>query len=335
MVFFGTAGALGAAEVGAAAALLLAALLDVDDGAGFESELQALAPSAVTVTASATPATLIGNISVSCRRLQTTGLIRLEPQAFVPCRLEQKMLRRGGGHCRGSARLPCYQQQMRALAWSAAVLLCAACGSTTPPTRPTTPAAAKPADAAAIGRMRQHLPKDLQGYEFGALPAPAAPTTLWGMSAESAADPPDCAALVAAPADGVRGWSASGPGGIVYATAAPAVAPAPELVGDCRSWTLSTDRARAAVDRTDAPQIAGARTLGMTAHIATSVENGAQTHSQATTLIAYVDALAVSVTMVTDPGAVVPPLPADLPATLLDAAVRSVRGIPATDGLAR
>ena len=46
-------------------------------------------------------------------------------------------------------------------------------------------------------------------------------------------------------------------------------------------------------------------------------------------------ALAVSVTMVTDPGAVVPPLPPDLPATLLDAAVRSVRGIPATDGLAR
>ena len=224
---------------------------------------------------------------------------------------------------------------MRALAWSAAVLLCAACGSTTPPTRPTTPLAAKPADPAAIGRMRQHLPKDLRGYEFGALPAPAAPTTFWGMSAGSAADPADCAALVAAPADGVRGWSASGPGGIVYATAAPAVAPAPELVGDCHSWTLSTDRARAAVDLTDAPQVADARTLRLTAHITTSVENGAQTHSQATTLIAYVDTLAVSVTMVTDPGAVAPPLPAELPATLLDALVRSVRGIPAADGLAR
>lgn len=224
---------------------------------------------------------------------------------------------------------------MRALAWSAAVLLCAACGSTTPPTRPTTPLAAKPADPAAIGRMRQHLPKDLRGYEFAALPAPAAPTTFWGMSAGSAADPPDCAALMAAPADGVRGWSASGPGGIVYATAAPAVAPAPDLVGDCHSWTLSTDRARAAVDLTDAPQVADARTLGLTAHITTSVENGAQTHSQATTLIAYVDTLAVSVTMVTDPGAVAPPLPAELPATLLDAAVRSVRGIPAADGLAR
>lgn len=183
--------------------------------------------------------------------------------------------------------------------------------------------------------MRQHLPKNLQGYEFGALPAPAVPTTFWGMSAGSAADPPDCAALMAAPADGVRGWSASGPGGIVYATAAPAVAPAPDLVGDCHSWTLSTGRARAAVDRTDAPRIADARTLGMTAHITTSVENGAQTHSQATTLIAYVDTLAVSITMVTDPGAVAPALPADLPATLLDAAVRSVRGIPAVDASAR
>lgn len=121
----------------------------------------------------------------------------------------------------------------------------------------------------------------------------------------------------------------------MYATAAPAVAPAPELVGDCHSWTLSTDRARAAVDLTDAPQVADGRTLGLTAHITTSVENGAQTHSQATTLIAYVDTLAVSVTMVTDPGAVAPPLPAELPATLLDALVRSVRGIPAADGLAR
>jgi hypothetical protein len=38
---------------------------------------------------------------------------------------------------------------------------------------------------------------------------------------------------------------------------------------------------------------------------------------------------------VTDPGAVAPPLSAELPATLLDAAVRSVRGIPAVDALAR
>ena len=181
--------------------------------------------------------------------------------------------------------------------------------------------------------MRRHLPTELQGYEFGALPVPAASTTFWGMPAGSVADPQDCGALVAPPADGVRGWSASGPGGIVYATAMPGSAP--ELAVDCHAWTLSTGRARATVDRTDAPQIAGARTLGMTAHIATSVENGAQTHTQATTLIAYVDALAVSVTMVTDPGAVAPPLPADLPATLLDAAVRSVRGIPAADGLAR
>ena len=180
--------------------------------------------------------------------------------------------------------------------------------------------------------MRQQLPKDLQGYEFGALPVPAAPTTFWGMSSESAADPPDCGALVTAPAHGARGWSASGPGGIVYVTAAPGVAPAPELLGGCATWTLSTGRARAAVDLTDAPRIADAHTVGMTAHITTSVENGAQTHSQATTLIAFVDALAVSVTMVTDPGAVAPPLSAGLPATLLDAAVRSVRGKPAVDG---
>lgn len=224
---------------------------------------------------------------------------------------------------------------MRVLALSTVVLLCAACGSTTDAAKPTTTAAAKAADPAAIGRMRQQLPEELQSYEFGPLPAPAVPTTFWGMSSESAADPPDCAALVAAPADGVRGWSASGPGGIVYATAAPGGAPGPEVARDCSSWTLSAGRARAAVDATDAPRIADARTLGVTAHITTSVENGAQTHSQATTLVAYVDTLAVSVTMVTDPGAVAPPLPADLPATLLQAAVRSVRGIPATDGLAR
>ena len=75
MVFFGAAGAAGADDVGAAAAPVLEALLeaDVDDDAGFEPELQALAPNALTVTASVRPATLIGNISVSCRRMQTTG----------------------------------------------------------------------------------------------------------------------------------------------------------------------------------------------------------------------------------------------------------------------
>ncbi|MUL49913.1 hypothetical protein FZI85_29205 [Mycobacterium sp. CBMA293] len=222
---------------------------------------------------------------------------------------------------------------MRAIAWSAAVLLCAACGSPAAPEKPATTAAAKPADPAAIGRMRHQLPKDLQGYELGALPKPSAPTAFWGMPAGSVADPQDCSALAAVPGD--AGWSASGPGGIVYAMAGPAAAPAPTVPDDCHTWTLSTSRARASVELTDAPQLADASTLAMTAQVTTSVENGTQTHSQATTLIAYVDAVVVSVTVVTEPGAVAPPLPPTLPATLLDSAVRSVRGMPATDGLAR
>jgi hypothetical protein len=214
---------------------------------------------------------------------------------------------------------------MRVLAWSAAVLLCAACGPPAEPEKAEKPVAAKPADPTGIGRLRGQLPKELRGYEMGALPMPAAPATFWGMAAGSTADPEQCGALVAA-TDAVRGWSASGSGGIVYATAGPAAAPAPELAENCPTWTLSSSRSRAAVELGDPPQIAGARTLAMTAQITASVENGTQTHSRATTLIAYVDELAVTVTVVTDPGAAGPPLPADLPATLLDAAVRSVRG---------
>lgn len=212
---------------------------------------------------------------------------------------------------------------MRVVACLLLVLLCAACGRSGPAPTPSSPVA-RVADPAGIDRIRTRLPAD---YEIAPLPTPPMPVTFWGIAPGWSAQPTVCSALAAvAPDTSTRGWAASGPGGIVYALVAPGAAPTAEVRGDCATWTLAGGRTTAAVTLGDGPPIADAQTATMTAVVTTSVENGTETHSHASTLVAYIDDLAVSVTVITDPGSDATRLPEQQPAQLLDAAVRAIRG---------
>jgi hypothetical protein len=115
---------------------------------------------------------------------------------------------------------------VRVFAAGAAVALCAACGPSDAPH----PAAGSSApssqamgiDLAGVARVRGGLPA---GYEVGDLLGRVTPLAFWGFGPQWAADPPQCGVLAdpAVDAGSVRGWSASGPGGIVYVVAAAAL----------------------------------------------------------------------------------------------------------------
>lgn len=212
----------------------------------------------------------------------------------------------------------------RVLGCVALALSCAACGPGGQHATTQTATSTRAADPAGIDRIRSHLPPD---YEMAKLPNPPMPVTFWGFAPGWSADPAVCQSLPAVAADAApRGWAASGPGGIVYAVVAAAVPPNPEQVDSCATWTMRGGRTTAAVSLDTGPAVSGAQSVAMTADVSTRVENGAETHSHASTLVAYVDALAVSVTVVTDPGSGTAGLPESVPADLLQAAVRAIRG---------
>ncbi|MEZ0051463.1 hypothetical protein ABIA30_002471 [Mycobacterium sp. MAA66] len=217
-----------------------------------------------------------------------------------------------------------YQLRMRVVACSGLVLLCAACGPSGAPPGPSATTTAHAVDPAGIDRVRTRLPAD---YEIAILPKPTMPATFWGFAPGWVSDPTECGALATVGTQtGPRGWAASGPGGIVYALAASAPAPPAELRAGCAAWTVTGGHTTASVALGEGPQISDAQTLAITADATTRVENGTETHSHASTLVAYLDDLAVSVTVVTDPGAGGAALPEQLPAQLLGAAVQAIRG---------
>jgi hypothetical protein len=76
----------------------------------------------------------------------------------------------------------------------------------------------------------------------------------------------------------------------------------------------------------DAPVIEAAATLGTTSHIRNQVESGIETDSRADTFMAYLDQHIVFVTLITDPGAVEPPLPPSYASELLVTTVDTLRG---------
>ena len=214
---------------------------------------------------------------------------------------------------------------MRVVASWLLVLLCAACGQGGGASTSSVTTSSRVADPAGIDRIRSRLPA---AYEIATLPKPPMPVTFWGFTAGWAPDPVPCGVLVTVAAGvPVRGWSASGPGGIVYALAAPGAVPSREVIDECANWTLGGGRTTASVSVHDGPPVPDATTIAMTADIATRVENGTETRSHATTLIAYTDALAISVTVVTDPGAGGQPQQEQLPEQMLGAAVRAIRGV--------
>lgn len=213
--------------------------------------------------------------------------------------------------------------------WLGAVLAVTACGGQQPagtPTSSTTSASAGSGavNPAAVARVRTELPP---GYEVGDLAEHAAPASFWGLKPEWTADPPQCGAL-ADPGAGapVRGWSASGPGGIVYASVAGPTEHLPVPDG-CAAWMLTGGRTSAVVTAVEPPAIADTPTVAMSIVATTVVEGGTETRSHADTVSAYLDAgYVASVTVVTDPGSALPALGPDVAARLLAQTVTAIRG---------
>ncbi|MBB3749914.1 hypothetical protein FHT44_002375 [Mycolicibacterium sp. BK634] len=210
--------------------------------------------------------------------------------------------------------------------WLAA---CAAQPDTAPSTSssPSTPPSVGPINMANIKRIRPALPA---GYEIADVSGPLSAAGLWGFGSGWTAAPPQCASLAdPAPADpGARGYSASGPGGIVYVVVAVPGQGAPDggLLGDCAHWTMAFAHTTGDVTLSDAPHIDGADTVAMTVATRTVVESGTETDGQAVTAQAYLDGHVVFVTLVTEPGSPHPPLDSHVVADLLGATVSALRG---------
>ncbi len=204
----------------------------------------------------------------------------------------------------------------------------AACGQ-----NPASPAASTTASSRAnahvnpanITRARVGLPP---GYEVADLGGPASPVAFWGLGPGWVAEPPQCGVLAApAGADSTtKGWSASGPGGIVHdAIIGPATVD-PAVLAECGQWTVTSGNTTGTVSLLDAPAIEGATTVGMATDAKTVVEGGTETTSAASTFSAYLDGYLVFVTVVTDPGSPNPPLGQEFAAELLVKTVSALRG---------
>jgi hypothetical protein len=219
---------------------------------------------------------------------------------------------------------------MRVIASCVAIVLCAGCDQAAPPQTPRIADVPASAPAAAVNparveRVRVDLP---EGYEVTELSGRAAPLALWGFGQGWTADPMPCGALADPAGDGaVHGWSASGPGGIVHAVVAVAQAALdPAAIDACGTWTLVAGPTSADVRLVGPPAVEGAATLGMATDATTVVEGGTETHTHADTFVAYLDGYVAYVTVITDPGAAGPALPADFASGLLVETVAAVRG---------
>ena len=214
----------------------------------------------------------------------------------------------------------------------AAVALCVAACAQAPGPPTTTSASSTPSgqvNPANIERTRSELP---DGYEVAEVSGPASPVAFWGFGADWLADPPRCGALAGPVPDGAttRGWSGSGPGGIVYAVVTgspPAQVPFdPALIAECGHWTLVAKHTTGIVTLVEPPAIDAAATVGMVTQAKTVVEGGTETNSRAHTFTAYLGDYLAFVTVVTDPGSPNPPLGQDFAAALLVKTVSALRG---------
>ena len=202
-----------------------------------------------------------------------------------------------------------------------------ACGAPAPsPPSPAVPSGTSaPVNVARIDRVRVDLPA---GYETADLGGPVSPAAQWGYGAEPSSVPVGCG-LLADPLGGhtATGWSASGPGGIVYAVAAPAPgAPDPAVIAECGQWTLSGGQTTGTAVLRPAPAVEDAVTVAMTTASTTVVEGGTTTRSQAETVTAYLGDHVAFVSVVTDPGSPDPQLGAQFADSLIVKTVAALRG---------
>lgn len=211
------------------------------------------------------------------------------------------------------------------------LLVVTACGhsGTSPSSSTTAPSATEPqVNPAKISRVRADLPA---GYEVADIGGPASPAAFWGFGPGWTAEPPQCGALAGHAADDAttRGWSGSGPGGIVHAvvTGSPAspVSFDPVVLPECGHWTVLSGNTTGTVNLIDAPAIEGATTVGMDTVAKTVVEGGTETTSAVYTFSAYLGDYLAFVTVVTDPGSPNPPLGQEFAADLLVKTVSALR----------
>ena len=215
---------------------------------------------------------------------------------------------------------------MRVTWWLAMMAGVAACAPVPAPAPSSSTTGAATVNPARINQVRRELPP---GYEMGMLDPGATPLSLWGLGTDWTADPAPCAQLAAPAVDPAtfRGWSASGPGGIVYAAVARVVAPADPVLGEqCARWSVTGGRTFGAVHAIDAPMIEAAHTVGMAADLQTIVEGGTETRTHTDTFTAETEGYHCFVTLVTDPGSPNPPLGAEVAAELLRKTVSALRG---------
>ena len=185
-------------------------------------------------------------------------------------------------------------------------------------------------DPANITRARGELPA---GYEVADVPVPASPIAFWGFGPGWVTEPAGVRSAgqpVQTMARRRRGWSGSGPGGIVHAvvTGSP-TAPVtfdPAVLSQCGQWTVISGNTTGTVNLVEAPPINGAATIGMATVAKTVVEGGTKTTSSASTFSAYLGDYLAFVTVVTDPGSPNPPIGQDFAADLLVKTVSALRG---------
>lgn len=233
-----------------------------------------------------------------------------------------------------------YQHAVHLFAVPAVLLVCAlacgvACGSPSAP-QPA-PASSAPqstgktvtVNPARIDRVRHDLPP---GYEVVAIDPLATPVSLWGFGPNWSADPAHCAAPAAPDTEPARGWSASGPGGIVYAAVgklrgAPAE---PRSDAPCEQWSVSGGHSMGTVTTVAGPAVEGAVTAGMSTAVTTVVEGGTETRSHADTYTADLNVedgvYHLFITVVTDPGSPSPALDTEFVTDLLVKTVSALRG---------
>ncbi|SEH66129.1 hypothetical protein SAMN04489835_2580 [Mycolicibacterium rutilum] len=209
----------------------------------------------------------------------------------------------------------------------AAVAMClVACGAPQEPApEPPSSQASTRINPARVDRARADLPP---GYEVADLDGRVAPVTAWGYGPQWSTEPAQCAALADPVGDAAaEGWSASGPGGIVYAAVAAAPGAMDRAVVDaCGQWTVSGGRTTGTVTLAPAPPLPDATTVAMSTDSTTVVEGGTETRSHAETVTAYLGDHVAFVTVVTDPGSAHPQLSAEFAATLIDKTVSALRG---------
>ena len=209
---------------------------------------------------------------------------------------------------------------------AAVVALCVACAPTTPPAPAQSSAPGDVVvDPTRIDRARDGLPT---GYEVTPYTGAPAPMAVWGLAGPVTAQPAPCAELGAPPVDpgSARGWSASGPGGIVYAVVAATPSAGLATAADCDRWTAAAGHTTATVDALPAPRVPAADSLGMATTATTVVEGGTETRSEADTFVAHLGAHLCFVAVVTDPGSPYPPLDSAFAAGLLAETVAALRG---------